>query len=69
MTAKLKNITISVEDAKQLFSLYSTCESADRHFYSCQSASFRQFVSSTYKAANVSGAFARLKEKIESKEV
>lgn len=63
--ATQKNISISLEDAKQIHELFNICELADRHFKPCQSDLYRRHVSATCKAKNVSEAFARLKEKIE----
>ena len=62
------NIEVSLEDARQLFELYKTCELADRHFHSCQSDLYRRHVSAACKARNVSRAFERLKEQIDRSE-
>lgn len=59
------NITISKQDAQQILELFDSIEMADKHYYSCQSNVFRRFVVSTSKSANVSGAYARLKAKLE----
>lgn len=56
----MKNITISAEDAEQIYTLFKTVESADAIYKSCQSAQFRAYVKATYTAENVSGAFERL---------
>lgn len=62
------NIEVSLEDARQLFELYKTCELADRHFHSCQSDLYRRHVSAACKARNVSRAFERLKEQMDRSE-
>lgn len=63
--ATRRTISIDAADADQLYALFHTCEAADRHFHSCQGALFRQFVCESYKAENVSGAFGRLKARID----
>lgn len=58
-------ISIDAADAARLYSLYEMCAAADRHFFSCQGALFRQYVCETYRAESVTGAFDRLKAKID----
>ena len=61
----LPRLSISLADAEQLLSLFTTCESADRHFHTCQSDLFRRFVCDAYKAQNVTKAFGKLKTALE----
>lgn len=53
-------ITLTKEEARQLYSLYENVELADAHFHTCQSHQFRQHLQGVYKAENVSRAFAKL---------
>ena len=64
----MKNITITAEDAEQIYTLFKTVESADAIYKSCQSAQFRAYVKATYTAENVSGAFDRLSRLLEAQE-
>lgn len=57
-----KTLTISRETADRLYSLFASCEAADAHFKSCQSAQFRAHIQGAYKAANVHAAFNLLEE-------
>lgn len=62
-------ITITVEDAEQIYKLFENVELADVHFHSCQSAQFRQHIQSVYKAQNIEQAFNNLRDAmLEAKE-
>lgn len=59
-------ITISIQTAEQLLSLFENIASADAHFKLCQSVPFRQHMQRVYTAANVGAAFCKLKAEIEA---
>ena len=61
-----EEITISVQTAEQLLSLFANIASADAHFKNCQAVLFRQHMQSVYTASNVSTAFYELKAAIEA---
>ena len=64
MTDNAAYISVSVEDAEQIYSLFQNVELADVHFHTCQAVNFRQHVQSVYKAKNVAKAFENLKAAI-----
>ena len=57
-------VSLSIEDAEQLYELFKSVEAADSHFHACQSVNFRDYIKAVYKAPKVSEAFAALKQKI-----
>lgn len=57
-----QGVTLSVEDAEQIYKLYENVQLADVHFHSCQSPLFRQHIQSVYKAQNVGKAFDNLRD-------
>lgn len=61
-----EEITISVQTAEQLLSLFENIASADAHFKTCQSVPFRQHMQRVYTATNVSTAFCALKAAVEA---
>lgn len=58
------SISLSTEDAEQIYELFKSVEAADSHFHTCQSVNFRDYIKAVYKAPKVSAAFAGLKQKI-----
>ena len=61
-----EEITISIQTAEQLLSLFENIVAADAHFKSCQSVMFRQHMQRVYTATNVGAAFCTLKSAVES---
>lgn len=57
-------ITLTVEDAEQIYKLFENVQLADLHFHSCQSPQFRQHMQSVYKAPNIEQAFTNLNDAI-----
>ena len=63
-------VSITVDDAEQLYELFKGIEAADSHFHTCQSVNFRDHIKAVYKARKVSAAFEGLKQQIDkAKEV
>lgn len=58
------DVSITLEDAKNIMALFDACVLADRHFHSCQGDLFRRHVCASYKAKNTNEAYLRLKEQI-----
>lgn len=56
----MADVTISLDDAREIISLFKAVKSADAIYKSCQSAQFRTYTTMTAKADNVQNAFRRL---------
>lgn len=58
-------VTIPLDHAVMLWTLYNHIEAADAHYRNCQCTQFREHIKSTYLAANVEAAYENLKSLIE----
>ena len=64
-SAPVNDIRISVNDAEKIIELHRKIEKADCHFKTCQSANFREYVQSVFKAQTIVNAINRLSEAVE----
>ena len=56
----MHSVRVDAEDLKTLRGLGEACEAAERHFHSCQSALFRNFLRSVWDAPNMHRVQERL---------
>ena len=56
----MHSVRVDAEDLKTLLGLWEACEAAERHFHSCQSALFRNFLRSVWDAPNMHRVQERL---------
>lgn len=57
-------VTISREDAEKIMRLFDILDSADTHYKSCQSAEYRSFVTSAFRAQKIQDAYEALRKNI-----
>ena len=59
-------VSLTPEEAKAVYKLYSTCIASDKHYRTCQSTLYRSMVSSTANSKALKDAYESLKAKIDA---
>ena len=62
----MRSVRVDQEDLRSLLGLWEACEAAERHFHSCQSALFRNFLRSVWDAPDMHRVQERLRAALQA---